>query len=513
MKSIAKNEWKEREIKTMPAGIYVLAPGVKLRSWRLVPRAFYYHLSETAMKLSSEEWDFLKQCDGKHIQEKSTLLDSLAARKIICPATSERPRPEAWQLPVFCDNRYVPGANWSITGSCNLKCRHCFMAKDAVGAPAFHTFTWDECVSLIDEMNKCGIHAVKITGGEPLLHPNFLDILKYIDKKGMIVSEINTNGTFITDELLKSISGLSYRPLWKISLDCIGYHDWMRGVPGSEEKALQAFERCRSHGFATFAQTCVHKGNINSLLATAEKLEELGCSVMRIIRTSEAVRWMENAPSLTLGVREYYDAILEFLGEWIEKEHQMNVICWHFAEVKPQTKTYSYQPVQAGCHSFRESIPVCKGNRGVVAVTSEGELVPCNQMSGYLKNAGVSLGNVFAAPAGLQGMLQDSQWLDAVTQTAGELFSQQEKCGKCSWRRLCLGGCRAMALATGGSLVSHDPAACTFFKEGYLAKLDDVFAARSGWTTMSDAFESDIRPRSAVDALNAHIAMQKTHGM
>ena len=51
-----------------------------------------------------------------------------------------------------------------------------------------------EAEKFLDEARECGVNAFTITGGEPMLHSNFMDILTGIYERGMYVEEINTNG-------------------------------------------------------------------------------------------------------------------------------------------------------------------------------------------------------------------------------------------------------------------------------------------------------------------------------
>ena len=85
-----------------------------------------------------------------------------------------------------------------------------------------------EAEKFLDEARKCGVNAFTITGGEPMLHRNFMDILTGIYERGMYVEEINTNGYFLRQGVLDQMKERGIRPLMKISFDGIGHHDWLR---------------------------------------------------------------------------------------------------------------------------------------------------------------------------------------------------------------------------------------------------------------------------------------------
>ena len=133
-----------------------------------------------------------------------------------------------------------------ITGKCNYNCIHCFNAAD--NAPLMSEWTMDEMNKLLDKARDCGINAFTITGGEPMLHKNFFEIIEGIYSRGIFVEELNTNGHFINMAALERLKSIGCVPLVKISFDGIGYHDWMRNHKGAEQTALEAISLCVENG-------------------------------------------------------------------------------------------------------------------------------------------------------------------------------------------------------------------------------------------------------------------------
>lgn len=463
------------------AAYWGLAPGVALRSWFLVPHAYYRRGDPYAHKLTEEEFALLSRCDGERPLPDGPLLVELE-RRGLC-RRGKGPDPVApWQRARLCDNRYFPKLNWAVTGKCNYNCRHCFMAAD--NAPGMAEFEWKDCLTLLDGCETCGVQSITLTGGEPMLHPHFMDLCREIARRGMDLNEITTNGSFLTGEALDALAAMGQTPLIKISFDGLGHHDWMRNHPGAEENALAAIRLCRDRGFPVRVQMNVHRGNLDTLCPTARLLNGLGVEELRVIRTTEAPRWAEQGGDLCLTLEEYYRAGLDFTRRYLADGPRMEVDIWQFLRFWPEQKCYHLRPVELGCGTYRDSIPVCRGNRGMIAVTPDGEVVPCNQMSGYYAKHGMSLGNV--KTAGLQPLLQGGAYLESVTATVGELFARNPKCGGCEWRRLCLGGCRAIALALTGDLMGVDPAKCAYFQTGCVEKTQALFAGLEGWRCMDD---------------------------
>jgi radical SAM protein with 4Fe4S-binding SPASM domain len=458
---------------------YLLNPSIALRSWQLVPYAYYIKNNRNALGLKKEEFELLALCDGGHELGECALLDSLIERGFCHPCEHDEQLSD-WQKPLLCQNRYFPGLNWAITCKCNYNCLHCFNAADNERLTT--EFTWDECVRLMEEAQSCGINAFTLTGGEPMIHPHFLDIVKGIHSRGMYVEELNTNGSFITEKILDEMKQISCDPLIKISFDGLGHHDWLRNRSGAEGTALAAISLCIRKGFRLKVQTNVHRLNCDTMLPTAELMDSLGVAEMRIIRTTEAPRWAKNSDGLCeggacLNFAEYYNFGLKFAQEYIAKQHKMNIDIWQFLQFSPTRRTYHRRPVDGGT-CYRDSFPVCRGNRGMVAVNANGNVLPCMQMSGYYEMQKDVLGNV--KTDGLKNLLTTGRYLDEICVAVGTLAQKNEKCGKCRHFRDCMGGCRAIGLALTADKFGSDWAKCFYFYNGYLEKTDKVFM-KSGY--------------------------------
>lgn len=450
---------------------------IALRSWRLVPHAYYSWHQRNANGLSKEEFDMLLLCDGQQDIEDGELISRLLKRGL-CRAAENGEQLTEWQRLKVCDNRYFPAVNWMITGKCNYNCLHCFNAADNTRLQS--EFTAEEAEEFICEAERCGINAFTITGGEPMVHPNLLEIVRSIYNHGGYVNELNTNGSFLTQEILDEMRSIGCSPLMKISFDGIGYHDWLRNREGAEEDALRAIKLCIDNGFEVMSQTNVHRHNIKTMLPTAKLLDEMGVQSMRIIRTTEAPRWKDNAGDSCLALSEYFESMLEFASEYVKTDCRMDIDIWQFIDIFPKTKSYRPRSIECNEGEYRDSIPVCRGNRGMAAVGANGNLYPCHQMSGYYDKQGDVLGNV--KEQGLQPLLQEGRYLCEVCTTVRQLKEHNEECAACEWFKYCCGGCRAIGLALTGDKLGCDLSKCLFFKGGYL---DRVEAALDGYKSLA----------------------------
>ena len=199
---------------------------VALRGWKNIPFAFYMQGVRHAAELSAGEFFAMLLCDGDTDLEDSDMMRSLERRALIARC-EKGDAPSEWSRYRRFDNIYIPAMNLMITGRCNFNCLHCFNAAD--NAPLMSEWDFDELCVLLDQARDCGINAFTLTGGEPMMHPRFMDIVREIMSRGMYVEKINTNGWFITQELLDQMKDAGCRPVMKISFDGLGSHDKMRG--------------------------------------------------------------------------------------------------------------------------------------------------------------------------------------------------------------------------------------------------------------------------------------------
>ena len=450
---------------------YRLKNNVALRKWRYVDRAIYIKGVDHALGVNQKEFDLLLKCDGNTDIEPNIYLANLLAKNLIEECEKGQSARE-WSLLHEYDNYYFPRMNLMITGKCNLNCLHCFNAKD--NAPLNTELSYEDVLNILDQAKDIGVHTFTITGGEPLVHHRFLDILKAIYERDMFVFELNTNGLLLTQEMLDEFKKLNCRPLIKISFDGVGYHNWIRQHPKAEEMTLKAIELCIKNGFRVKAQVQVNRKNVDVMMKTARLLNDMGVDEMRLIRTTEAPRWEKNSPQSSLPIEEYYQRMLEFSREYIDSGMKMVIDIWQFIRLFPQYKMYSLTPILCNKDQFNLRIPMCKGNRGMIAVSSHGEVVPCLQMSGYFLEKGISLGNLFKTP--LKDLVKDSPYLDLAMATVFKQIVENDKCGNCKYYKACTGGCPALGLlySKNSDFFHEDITKCIFFENGWYDKVVDT---------------------------------------
>lgn len=147
------------------------------------------------------------------------------------------------QLREKIGNRRVPvKGSLELTFRCNLRCVHCYVAHGHNGIPGQQELTYQEICGILDQVADEGCLWLLLTGGEPLLRPDFSDIYLYAKRKGFLVT-LFTNGTLLTPRIADL---LAEWPPHTVEITLYGRtqatYERITGVPGSYAKCMQGIE-------------------------------------------------------------------------------------------------------------------------------------------------------------------------------------------------------------------------------------------------------------------------------
>lgn len=421
----------------------------------------------TVKSLTRDDFELLKLCDGKTPVPVSAATEDLMKRKLIRPAKEGEETDPFLMLREY-KNRYFLNMDLNITERCNFNCLHCYEAVD--NQISRSEMSLSDCRKLLREARDCGIQNIKITGGEPLIHPDFLTILKSVYEYEMTVGRINSNVHFLTEQLAEEIRAIDGKILFNVSYDGAGYHDWMRNRKGAEKDLLSKIKILVDKGFHVCAAMTLNRVNLDAAEDSLKKLEELGVQEFRIIRTSETPRWLLNAKDACLTFEEYYDAMTDLCRKFASEEHTIDLNIFHFVIIRHRYRCYYLAPVTCSPERYDPGLPLCSDARDNITVTPSGDVYPCTPSPGVYKAGGVCFGNVF--DNGLKPLLQDGPFLAFVRKGVHAVKEHDPKCASCRFFPQCTGGCRLIAYGLSGDLLSHDPMKCAFFEGGYARKLE-----------------------------------------
>jgi MoaA/NifB/PqqE/SkfB family radical SAM enzyme len=155
--------------------------------------------------------------------------------------------------------RFIPlNAQLELTSDCNLKCVHCYIARDEKK----RELSFAEIINLLDQLADAGCLWLNLTGGEALTRLDFFDIAHYARKKHFAV-RIFTNATLIDEAAAHKIAQLS--PL-SVEISIYGVnpatHDAITRVSGSFERTMQAVKMLCKENLRVVMKTVLMKKNI-----------------------------------------------------------------------------------------------------------------------------------------------------------------------------------------------------------------------------------------------------------
>ena len=145
-----------------------------------------------------------------------------------------------------------------LTRSCNLPCKHCYINA---GRARENELSRDEILGLLDQLSAQGVFCVVFLGGEPMMHPNFSEIVQYAHQIGFVIS-IGTNGTYITEEIIEKLP--REECYVSVSLDGIAYQKEIR-KKSTFEDIWEKLLLLKKHEVSTGIMTVMTDQNIDEL--------------------------------------------------------------------------------------------------------------------------------------------------------------------------------------------------------------------------------------------------------
>jgi MoaA/NifB/PqqE/SkfB family radical SAM enzyme len=160
-----------------------------------------------------------------------------------------------------------------LTYRCNNNCRHCWLRIPENSPERENELSFREIRSIVDEARKMGCRKWSISGGEPMLRPDFAEIFYYITTKSFSYS-LNTNGTLITPKIasLMKRKGSKMIALYGATAEV---HDHITRNPGSFEATMQGFAYLKEAGAGFIVQLIPMKDNFHQFKAMVSLAKSL----------------------------------------------------------------------------------------------------------------------------------------------------------------------------------------------------------------------------------------------
>jgi radical SAM protein with 4Fe4S-binding SPASM domain len=363
--------------------------------------------------------------------------------------------------------RFIRQAHWSITGKCNMRCRHCYMSAPEA---KYGELSHDTCMDIIKQLSAAGIAQVSLTGGEPLVRSDFLELVDALLAERIIITQIYTNGKRVNQGLLDELKKRGIQAEFSLSFDGVGWHDWMRGVDGADAMTVKAIKLLRDNDFEVSIESAFHAKSLPSLEKTMLLLGELGVRSWKTNPVAESGNWLEQDQEMNIGIDELYQAYLNLIPRFLAAGSPLNMMLGGFFYCKKGSKEYFHpcKKYDGTEKSLRQTM--CGSARTTLYIAADGKLLPCIPLSGLPIQD--EMPNITEIP--LAEALSDSQYLRRIDTRLEDMLEVNKDCAECEHKLVCGGGCRAGALMSGEDYLGRDKYICHFFKNGYEAKVRDI---------------------------------------
>lgn len=253
---------------------------------------------------------------------------------------------------------------FELTDCCNLACRHCGSNCDPSHAQFLDT---ELLLKTIDEIaldfGNLG-YMICVTGGEPLLHPEFEHIIKRIISYD-IPWGMTTNTTLIDSAMARKLGEMEIGTV-SVSLDGLKEnHEWLRRVPGCFEKALEGIKLMKAEDIYVQVTTTVNKRNLNELEDIYKLVKDLGVDSWRMSCVDPIGRAQGNE-ELLLSKEEMF-SLLDFVRvKRFDKSNTLDVCfgCSHYF-------SYEYE------NEIRDFYYQCTSGTQTASILCNGDIYSC----------------------------------------------------------------------------------------------------------------------------------------
>ena len=344
---------------------------------------------------------------------------------------------------------------WNFTNMCNLRCKHCYQRADH---PLPDELSLEEKIRLVEDLDRAGVAAVALSGGEPTIHPHFYQIVYELSKRG-IYAAVATNGWVFADiEKLEKAVKLGLRYV-EVSVDSANprKHDWFRGVPGAWQRAVKALENAVKLGVSHAMAVTITRANIDEVDDILDLAESIG--VERVVffnfvpvGRGEENMWLDLDPlEREKLLRHLYKEMNKRKIQIVSTAPQYGRVALQLSGGKDIAPTHFYVGDDPIVRAVAEFVGGCGAGRIYAAIQPNGDVSPCVFLPIRVGNVREKSFREIWETAPLFKALRNRELLKGF-------------CGKCPFKYIC-GGCRARAYAYYRDPLAPDPGCIYNIKE------------------------------------------------
>lgn len=258
-----------------------------------------------------------------------------------------------------------------ILQRCPNRCIYCSSHSNP---QATHIIPFEIIKNVIDDAKSLGCKTVCLSGGEPFLHPQILDIISYIAKQ-QLICYVYTSGIYMKDEVysslpneyIEAIRGMVDKVIFNVEADSSALYDQIMGTDvGGFDMMKKSINDCVSSGLVVETHVVPMQANFKHLKSIFEKCYQLGVSKVSILRLVLQGRALENLSLVKLSgeVNRVVTKLIKALNESYKGKVRIGL-------------PYS----DSNCRIY------CKAASDKINVRYDGNVYPCEVFKDDLLNA------------------------------------------------------------------------------------------------------------------------------
>ena len=153
--------------------------------------------------------------------------------------------------------RYITYLRISVTEMCNLHCSYCVASAGERLTHSHNTLSFDEIVEVARAGVDIGVNKVRITGGEPLLRPNLVELVKMLSQiEGLDDLAMSTNGILLANQAQALADAGLHRV--NVSLDAVNPDRYAEITGGGDiRRVINGIEAAKNAGLQPVKLNCV----------------------------------------------------------------------------------------------------------------------------------------------------------------------------------------------------------------------------------------------------------------
>ncbi len=296
-----------------------------------------------------------------------------------------------------------------ILQRCPNRCIYCSSHSNP---QATHIIPFGIIKSVIDDAKSLGCKTVCLSGGEPFLHPQILDIISYIAKQ-QFTCYVYTSGIYMKDEVysslpneyIEAIRGMVDKVIFNVEADSSALYDQIMGTDvGGFDMMKKSINDCVSSGLVVETHVVPMQVNFKHLKSIFEMCYQLGVSKVSILRLVLQGRALENLSLVKLSGKDNREVtkLIKALNESYKGKVRIGL-------------PYS----DSNCRIY------CKAASDKINVRYDGNVYPCEVFKDDLLNAklGCEPDNVWKDS--FYDLYQNSPYLNVVRKSI-EVFKKED---------------------------------------------------------------------------------------